>query len=192
MRFLYCFCLGRYVVGSRAYCWTTRWVCWRCWPSSCAVVGVSALVKARGYPLTTALTVSVGLAQIGEFSFILAGLGVSQYLPKEGLNLILAGSLLSIALNPLVFHAVEPLQRWIRTRSRFALSLEQPDDPLAILPMTFASEELTGHVVLVGYGRVGRRIGRALRERGLRYVVVEENRDLVEGLRIAKGSGSGR
>ncbi|HRF88241.1 MAG: Kef family K(+) transporter [Cellvibrionales bacterium] len=145
------------------------------------------LVKARGYPLTTALTVSVGLAQIGEFSFILAGLGVSlNLLPKEGLNLILAGSLLSIALNPLVFHAVEPLQRWIRTRSRFARFLEQPDDPLAILPMTFASEELTNHVVLVGYGRVGRRVGRALRERGLRYVVVEENRDLVEGLR-AKG-----
>lgn len=79
------------------------------------------LVKIRGYPLTTALTVSVGLAQIGEFSFILAGLGVGlNVLPKEGLNLILAGSLLSIALNPLVFHAVEPLQRWIRTRSRFA------------------------------------------------------------------------
>lgn len=142
------------------------------------------LVKIRGYPLTTALTVSVGLAQIGEFSFILAGLGVSlNVLPKEGLNLILAGSLLSIALNPLVFHAVEPLQRWIRSRSRFARFLEQKDDPLAILPMTFTSEELTGHVVLVGFGRVGRRVAHALQERGLRYVVVEENRDFVGELR---------
>lgn len=142
------------------------------------------LVKVFGYPLNTALTVSVGLAQIGEFSFILAGLGVSLgLLPQEGLNLILAGSLLSISLNPLVFHAVEPLQRWIRSRSRLARFLEQTDDPLAVLPMTFSSEELTNHVVLVGYGRVGRRIARALRDRGLRYVIVEENRDFVETLR---------
>jgi CPA2 family monovalent cation:H+ antiporter-2 len=142
------------------------------------------LVKLFGYPLNTALTVSVGLAQIGEFSFILAGLGVSLgLLPTEGLHLILAGSLISIALNPLVFYAIEPLQRWIRSRSRFARFLETNDDPLAILPMTFTSAELTGHVVLVGYGRVGRRISRALQQHGLRYVVVEENRDFVEELR---------
>jgi CPA2 family monovalent cation:H+ antiporter-2 len=142
------------------------------------------LVKLFRYPLNTALTVSVGLAQIGEFSFILAGLGIQLgLLPKEGLNLILAGSLISIALNPLVFYAVEPLQRWIRSRSSFARFLEQNDDPLAILPMTFTSEHLTGHVVLVGYGRVGRRIARALHEQQIRYVVVENSRDLVERLR---------
>jgi CPA2 family monovalent cation:H+ antiporter-2 len=82
-----------------------------------------------------------------------------------------------------VFYAIEPLQRWIRSRSRFARFLETNDDPLAILPMTFTSAELTGHVVLVGYGRVGRRISRALQQHGLRYVVVEENRDFVEELR---------
>lgn len=142
------------------------------------------LVKLFRYPLNTALMVSVGLAQIGEFSFILAGLGITLgLLPQEGLNLILAGSLISIALNPLVFYAVEPLQRWIRSRSRLARLLEQTDDPLAILPMTFTSEELTGHVVLVGYGRVGFRIARALEAQGKRYVVVEHNRDLVEELR---------
>ena len=142
------------------------------------------LVKLFRYPLNTALTVSVGLAQIGEFSFILASLGVSLgLLPKEGQNLILAGSLISIALNPLVSYAVEPLQRWVRSRSRFARFLEQPDDPLAILPMTFTSEHLTNHVVLVGYGRVGRRISKALEERGMAYVVIEESRDLVESLR---------
>lgn len=145
------------------------------------------LIRLFGYPLNTAMTVAMGLAQIGEFSFILAGLGMTLgLLPMEGFNLVLAGALISIALNPLVFRTLEPLQRWLRARSRFARFLEQTDDPLAILPTTFTSEELTGHVVLVGYGRVGRRIGRALRERALRYVVVEESRDLVEGLR-AKG-----
>ena len=60
------------------------------------------------YSLRTALTVSAALAQIGEFSFILAGLGVSLgLLPPEGPSLIVAGALLSITLNPLVFHAVE-------------------------------------------------------------------------------------
>jgi CPA2 family monovalent cation:H+ antiporter-2 len=142
------------------------------------------LLRLFRYPLNTALTVSVGLAQIGEFSFILASLGVALgLLPKEGQNLILAGSLISIALNPLVSYAVEPLQRWIRSRSRLARFFEQTDDPLAILPMTFTSEQLTNHVVLVGYGRVGRRIAKALHERGMAYVVVDESRDMVESLR---------
>ena len=145
-----------------------------------------SLVMLLRYPLNTALTVAVGLAQIGEFSFILAGLGLSlRLLPQEGLNLILAGSLISIAINPLLSYAVGPLQRWIRGRSRLARFLERPADPLAILPLSFTSELLTGHVVLVGYGRVGRRIGRALQERGMRYVVVESSRDLVEGLRAS-------
>ena len=73
------------------------------------------LVLAFRYPLNTALTVSASLAQIGEFSFILASLGVSlNLLPAEGQSLILAGALISIALNPLMFNAIEPVQRWIR------------------------------------------------------------------------------
>ena len=145
-----------------------------------------SLVMLFRYPLNTALTVAVGLAQIGEFSFILAGLGITlKLLPKEGLDLILAGSLISIAINPLLSYAVGPLQRWIRGRSRLARYLERPADPLAMLPISFTSEQLTGHVVLVGYGRVGRRIGRALQERGLRYVVVEVSRDTVEALRAS-------
>ena len=80
-----------------------------------------ALVLAFRYPLNTALTVSASLAQIGEFSFILAGLGVSlNLLPAEGQSLILAGALISIALNPLVFNAIEPVQAWIRSRSTLA------------------------------------------------------------------------
>ena len=142
------------------------------------------LVLLFRYPLNTALTVSAGLAQIGEFSFILASLGVSLgLLPTEGQSLILAGAILSIALNPLVFHAIDPAQVWIRARSKLAQTLERPDDPLAVLPMTVDLNRLTGQVVLVGYGRVGRRIGEALTVNGISFVVAEENREIVEKLR---------
>ncbi len=142
------------------------------------------LVLAFRYPLNTALTVSASLAQIGEFSFILADLGVSlKLLPTEGQSLILAGALISMALNPLVFRAIEPVQAWIRSRSTLARALERPDDPLAELPMTVDRERLTGHVVLVGYGRVGQRIAEALAESGVSFVVAEQNRELVEQLR---------
>ena len=142
------------------------------------------LVLVFRYPLNTALTVSASLAQIGEFSFILAGLGVSLgLLPKEGMSLILAGALISISINHLVFQVIEPLQRWIRSRSTLAQAMERSDDPLAELPTSVASHEVTGHLVLVGYGRVGRRIGEALAAQGMRVVVAEENRELVESLR---------
>ena len=151
------------------------------------------LVLLFRYPLNTALTVSASLAQIGEFSFILAGLGVSlKLLPAEGQNLILAGAIISIALNPLVFQAIEPAQAWIRSRSKLARALELPDDPLAVLPMTVELTRLTGQVVLVGYGRVGRRVGAALTQNGISFVVAEENREIVEKLRetgIAAVSG---
>jgi CPA2 family monovalent cation:H+ antiporter-2 len=142
------------------------------------------LVLAFRYPLNTALTVSASLAQIGEFSFILAGLGIALGLmPAEGQSLILAGAIISIAVNPLVFRAIEPAQAWIRARSQLAQALERPDDPLAVLPMTVELTRLTGQVVLVGYGRVGRRIGEALAANGISFVVAEENREIVEKLR---------
>jgi monovalent cation:H+ antiporter-2, CPA2 family len=143
-----------------------------------------AIVLVFRYPLNTALTVSASLAQIGEFSFILAGLGVAlKLLPAEGQSLILAGALISIALNPFVFQAIEPLQRWLRSRSKAVRDFERRDDPLAELPMTTDLSRLSGHVVLAGYGRVGRRIGEALTARGVPIVVAEENREIVERLR---------
>jgi monovalent cation:H+ antiporter-2, CPA2 family len=143
-----------------------------------------ALVLAFRYPLNTALTVGASLAQIGEFSFILAALGVSLgLLPTEGQSLILAGALISITFNPLVFAAIEPIQRWVRSKSNVARALERRDDPLAELPATADVETLTGHVVLVGYGRVGTRIAQAMSERGIPYVVAEQNRESVERLR---------
>jgi CPA2 family monovalent cation:H+ antiporter-2 len=162
---------------------------------SLAVVGIivvgksiaaAALVLAFRYPLTTALTVSASLAQIGEFSFILAGLGVSLgLLPVEGQNLILAGALISIAINPLLFATVEPLLVWIRSRSALARKFERHVDPLAELPMATDEKYLSGQVVLVGYGRVGRRIGECLAKQDIPYVVAEQNRELVERLRAS-------
>ena len=153
-----------------------------------------ALVLAFRYPLNTALTVSVSLAQIGEFSFILAGLGLSLgLLPAEGMSLVLAGALISIALNPFLFTAIEPLRRWLLERSELARHLERRQDPYAQLPLSTARRYLQGQVVLVGYGRVGRRIARALDTRSIPYVVAERNRELVEDLRdrgVAAVSGN--
>ncbi|MDN7673377.1 cation:proton antiporter [Burkholderia oklahomensis] len=143
-----------------------------------------ALVLAFRYPLNTALTVGAGLAQIGEFSFILASLGRGLgLLSAEGQSLILAVALLSIALNTLLFAAIDPALAWIRKHSAFARRLESRDDPLAALPMSTPQTHLTGQVVIVGYGRVGTRIAQALDARGIAYVVVEQNRETVEKLR---------
>lgn len=142
------------------------------------------IVIAFRYPLNTALTVSASLAQIGEFSFILAGLGVTlKLLPLEGQNYIVAGAVISIALNPLIFSAIEPVQKWVRSRSRLARTLERSGDPLAELPWSVDQNLLTGHVVIVGYGRVGGRIADALIARGVPVVVAEQNREVVEQLR---------
>lgn len=142
------------------------------------------LVLVLRYPLNTALTVSASLAQIGEFSFILAALGMSLgLLPPLGQNLILAGAIISIAVNPLLFTAIEPVQRWLRAQSSLARKFERPDDPLAALPMQTPHEKLSGQVVLVGFGRVGRRIADDLTARGVHFVLAEQNRELVESAR---------
>jgi CPA2 family monovalent cation:H+ antiporter-2 len=147
-------------------------------------VAAIVLVLAFRYPLNTALTVGASLAQIGEFSFILAGLGVALgLLPTEGQSLILAGALISIALNSLVFAAIAPAQQWLRTRSALARKLERSADPLAELPATVDESRLTGQIVLIGYGHVGRRIAKVLDAQGIPYVVAEQNRELVEQLR---------
>ncbi len=143
-----------------------------------------ALVLALRYPLNTALTIGASLAQIGEFSFILAALGVSlALLPAEGQSLIVAAALLSITANPLVFAAMRPALAWIRARSSLARRLERSGDPLGELPTSVEERYLAGQVVLVGYGRVGRRIGQVLSEQGIPYVVAEQNRERVEQLR---------
>ncbi len=147
-------------------------------------VAAAALVLALRYPLNTALTVAASLGQIGEFSFILAGMGLALgLLPAEAMSLVLAGALISIALNPFVFAAIAPLQRWMLARSAIARRLEARDDPYAELPMSTERQFLQGQVVLVGCGRIGRRLADALGARGIPCVVAEQNRDRVEDLR---------
>lgn len=143
-----------------------------------------AIVLLFGYPFNTALIVSASLAQIGEFSFILGGLGVSLGLmPAQGMSLVLAGALFSIAINPVVFALVQPLREFLVGRSALARLLDRKSGPFAELPMTTERKYLEGQVVLVGYGRVGRRIIAGLRARGIPCVVAEQNRDRVRLLR---------
>ena len=142
------------------------------------------LVLALRYPLNTALVVSASLAQIGEFSFILAALGLSLGLmPPAAQTLVLAGAIISIALNPLVFRAIRPVQNWIKSRPALSDQFAKKVDPLAELPTSTDEDKLTGQVVLVGYGRVGRGIAAALAEEGIACVVAEQNREIVDMLR---------
>ncbi|MBU3693917.1 MAG: sodium:proton antiporter [Rhodocyclaceae bacterium] len=147
-------------------------------------IAAGALVLALRYPLGTALTVSASLAQIGEFSFILATLGNSLgVLPDQAASLIVAGAIVSIAINPLLFGTIEPLRRWALARSELARELDARSDPLAELPQSTEASYLSGQVVLVGHGRAGQRVAAALEAAGTPFVVVEEDREIVESLR---------
>jgi CPA2 family monovalent cation:H+ antiporter-2 len=144
------------------------------------VVGKSlaawAIVRAFGHPEETARTIAVSLAQIGEFSFILAALGVSlEILPPTGRDLILAGSLISILANPFLFSW---LDRWQARREARALR-DAPAEP-DVVPL-----DIQGHAIVVGYGRVGEQLAKLLREREVPVVIVEDDAHLVEDAREA-------
>jgi CPA2 family monovalent cation:H+ antiporter-2 len=137
-------------------------------------IAAAAIVRAFGHPLSTALTVSASLAQIGEFSFILATLGLSLgLLPDTGRDLILGGAIISILLNPLLFVALDRLKPWLEAREGTAS---------AVAPDTAAATGIEGHVVLVGFGKVGHRIVMALLESGHKVVVIEDHVEVVEAL----------
>ena len=150
-------------------------------------VAAFAIVLAFGYPVRTALTVSASLAQIGEFSFILIGLGVTLGLvPVEGRDLILAGALLSITLNPLVFKTFDGIEQWLGRRPRLLSVLERRGgQALSTLPERM-NEGTRNHAIIVGYGRVGRVVGKALDDQKLPVIIVDKDRRRVEALR-AKG-----
>jgi CPA2 family monovalent cation:H+ antiporter-2 len=101
----------------------------------------------------------------------------------EANSLILAAALISISLNPVIFAGIQPVQAWLRARSSVARALEQRDDPLAELPKTVDPKTVTGHVLIVGHGRVGRRITEILDRAGIVYVVADQNRETVMALR---------
>jgi CPA2 family monovalent cation:H+ antiporter-2 len=143
------------------------------------MVGKSAaafvIVLLFRHPLRTALTVSASLAQIGEFSFILASLGGSLgLLPADGRDLILAGAILSIALNPVTFAGVTPLTRWIESNPRLLRMLERPGAERHRRPVSSAST-LRNHAIVIGYGRVGGAIGKELKAQGLPFSVIERD-----------------
>jgi len=141
-----------------------------------------AIVAILGYPVRTGLTVGAGLAQVGEFSFILATAGVGLgILPNEAYQLVVAGALISITVNPLLFAAVDPVDAWLKDRPSLRRRLDRGGGRLARPAPEHAP--MSGHAVICGWGRVGRTVARALESRGFGYVVVEEHRRTVEALR---------
>jgi monovalent cation:H+ antiporter-2, CPA2 family len=145
------------------------------------VVGKSiaafAIVRAFRHDTPTALTISASLAQIGEFSFILAGLGVSlELLPERGRNLILAGAIISILLNPLLFAL---LDRYLAKQSSTTAAPAKPAPTAAREPVPPTT--LSGHTVLVGHGRVGRYIT-AEASNGPPFLVIEDDADIIRTL----------
>lgn len=125
------------------------------------------IVRAFGHPKMTALTISASLAQIGEFAFIIAGLGVAlQILPPVGQALVLAGALISILLNPMIFML---LDRWEARHREDVPVRPEPEQPAG--PPLHPGN----HAIVVGYGRVGRELSQVLQGRGVPVVVIDDN-----------------
>lgn len=144
------------------------------------------IVRGFGHPKSTALTISASLAQIGEFAFIIAALGVSLgILPEEGQDLVLAGALISIMLNPVSFAVVD---RWIARQeasARAEASAANDREVAADAASHHLPDSLSGHAVVVGYGRVGQQLASLLHGRGVPLVVVEDDADRVDAARAA-------
>ena len=134
------------------------------------------IVRAFRHSNSTALTVAASLAQIGEFSFILIGLGMDlNMVPKEARDLILAGAIVSIILNPLAFIVMERLRHGEPI-------IPQPSDDEAAT--TLQPTKLSGHDVLIGYGRVGSLVGKALAQSGTKMVVIETDDEIIQKARL--------
>jgi len=148
--------------------------------NAAAVFTIARLFR---HSIQNALTLGLTLSQIGEFSFILAGIGIElELLPESGRDLILAGAMLSILVNPLLFVAAERLlPRWLKTRETSAPGEQAAEVEIPELPQT----SLTEHAVLVGYGRVGSLVAQTLSEMGQPYLVIEERPAIAESLRGA-------
>ncbi|HEY8332883.1 MAG TPA: YbaL family putative K(+) efflux transporter [Tardiphaga sp.] len=142
-------------------------------------IAAFGIVRLFGYPTSTALTISASLAQIGEFSFILVSLGVGLgLLPDRGRDLVLAGAIISIMLNPLFFALLDRILADGDAKAKAALPSGAPPMPRAPLPAT----KLTDHIVLVGHGRVGSVVSKALQAAGTPLLVIEDTPGAVERL----------
>lgn len=135
------------------------------------------IVRLFGHPNMTALTISASLAQIGEFSFILAGLGVALGLmPERGRDLVLAGAIISIMLNPVMFVLLDRFSAKVAAAAEAAKQAAK-DAAAAAMPA-----QPRGHIVLVGHGRVGSNVSAALRRSGADMVVIENDDERVARL----------
>jgi monovalent cation:H+ antiporter-2, CPA2 family len=148
----------------------------------CKSIAAFFIVSALGQSVRTSLTIAAGDSQIGEFSFILIGLALSlQLVPPEAQTLVLAGSIGSIAINPLLFGVSRRIEDFVRKRPRLLSALDRSSrrvqEQSAVVP-----DDWCDHVVIVGHGRVGSVIAAMLREGQIRYAVVEVNRRIVADL----------
>ena len=147
------------------------------------------IMRAFGRSQTAALTISASLAQIGEFSFILAGLGTALgILPAQGRDLILAGAILSILLNPVIFALAERLAPEAPAAKPKPAAPETGEAEAAAAPepqpetppeRDITPTSLAGHIVIVGYGRVGSLLGAGLLAQGAKLLVIEDDPDAV-------------
>ncbi|UFS77004.1 Kef family K(+) transporter [Tardiphaga sp. 37S4] len=142
------------------------------------------IVRLFGYPTSTALTISASLAQIGEFSFILVSLGVGLgLLPDRGRDLVLAGAIISIMLNPLFFALLDRLLADKDAKAAAASEAAAADSKeKAVTRVPLPETQLKDHVVLVGHGRVGSVVSRALRLNNTPLLVIEDTPGVVERL----------
>jgi CPA2 family monovalent cation:H+ antiporter-2 len=131
------------------------------------------------YPIRTAVTLAVSLAQIGEFSFILVTLGRDLGIaPAEAVDVVVATAIISITLNPLAFATIGPIERWLaNTRAARPLAIDAVDVGAS------SSLDPEGRAIVIGYGPTGRTVTRLLRENGISPTVVDLNIDAIRQLR---------
>jgi len=145
------------------------------------------IVWALGYPARTALTVAVGLAQIGEFSFIVGNLAFAHKLiPAAGQQVLVACAIVSITINPLLFRAMGPFESWLQKRPRLWKFLNARSERQASHGNAQAAEHVADApgpiAIVIGYGPVGRQVDRLLREAGRDTVVIDLNMDVISSL----------
>ena len=137
------------------------------------------LVLLWGYPAGVALRIAVALAQIGEFSFIVAAVGTQLGLVSDDVrNTLIATAMVSIAVNPLLYRAVAPLERWVPQRRSAAERLAG-----VAVPPSAADRDPRHRAVVIGYGPVGRTVARLLRQNDVTPTIVDLNLDTVRALR---------
>lgn len=131
------------------------------------------------YPARTGLVVAAGLAQVGEFSFIVADEGLrEQLISATTYNVVLAVAVASISLNPLAFRLVEPVEKLLKGRPPIWRMLDRQGEPPSL------AAKMHGHAVVCGYGRVGELTGHALQQLGVPFVVIEADLERVRRLAL--------